>query len=63
MSRSARRAAFRDIAAGLVDAGAQGIIFGCAEIALLLRPSDVAVPIFDTAALHVAAAIDRALAG
>lgn len=57
------RAAFRDIAAALVDAGAQGIIFGCTEIAMLLGPADVPVPVFDTAALHVAAAIDRALAG
>ena len=57
------RAAFRDIAAALVDAGAQGIIFGCTEIAMLLGAADVPVPVFDTAALHVAAAIDRALAG
>ena len=57
------RAAFRSIASGLVDAGAQGIILGCTEISLLLGPADVAVPAFDTIALHCTAAIDRALAG
>ena len=43
-------------------AGAQGIVAGCTEIGMLLQPGDLAVPLFDTAELHVAAALDAALA-
>ncbi|MCE3001362.1 MAG: aspartate/glutamate racemase family protein [Xanthomonadaceae bacterium] len=55
------RAAFRDVMAGLVAAGAQGIVLGCTEIGLLVRPEDASVPLFDTTALHAAAAVDFAL--
>src|ERR1051326_435699 len=59
----ASRQAYRDVIARLVDRGAQGIILGCTEIMLLVRPDDSAVPLFDTTRLHVEAAIERALAG
>jgi len=59
----ASRQAYRDVIARLVARGAQGIILGCTEIMLLVRPDDSAVPLFDTTALHVEAAIARALAG
>lgn len=56
----------RDWAAGRVAAlaadGAQGVILGCTELGLLLRPEDTPVPLFDTAALHAVAAADAALA-
>jgi aspartate racemase len=57
--RSRRR--YLDIIAGLVDAGAQGIILGCTEIPLLIKQSDVAVPVFDTTRLHAEAAVALAL--
>lgn len=41
--------------------GAQGVILGCTEIPLLIRPQDVPVPVFDTTALHAKAAVDFAL--
>ena len=41
--------------------GCDGVIFGCTEIGLLLTQSDVAVPVFDTAALHCEALLDFAL--
>jgi aspartate racemase len=41
--------------------GAQGIILGCTEIGLLIHPGDCAVPLFDTAQVHAAAAVDYAL--
>lgn len=44
------------------DRGAEGIILGCTEIMLLVRPEDSAVPLFDTTRLHVESAIARALA-
>jgi aspartate racemase len=59
--RSDSRAAFVAIANGLVARGAQGIILGCTEVGLLLRPGDVAVPLFDTARLHAQAAARHAL--
>ena len=43
------------------DAGAQGAILGCTELGLLLGDADAGVPVFDTAALHAAAAVDFAL--
>jgi aspartate racemase len=60
--REESRRAYRDIAASLVAGGAEGIVFGCTEIGMLLAPADVAVPVFDTTALHARAAVDRALA-
>jgi aspartate racemase len=45
----------------LIEHGAEGIIFGCTEIPLLLKQEDIQVPIFDTLQIHVNAAIDFAL--
>jgi aspartate racemase len=50
------REAYRQIVADLVARGAQGVILGCTEIGLLLKPEDAAVPLFDTAAIHAEAA-------
>ena len=41
--------------------GAQGIIFGCTEIALLINESECPIPVFDTATIHSNAAVDFAL--
>jgi aspartate racemase len=57
----ASRAAFRDVIAQLVVRGAEGVILGCTEIMLLVKPEDSAVPMFDTTALHAHAAVDHAL--
>jgi len=56
------RRAYRRVVAELVADGAEGVILGCTEIGLLLRPEDVDVPLFDTARLHAEAAVERALA-
>ena len=45
------------------QSGAQGIIFGCTEIGLLLKQEDCALPVFDTASIHAKSAVDFALAG
>lgn len=42
-------------------AGADGIIFGCTEIGLLLDPADMPLPTVDTAVAHCEAAVDFAL--
>lgn len=45
----------------LVEQGAEAIILGCTEIALLVKPTDTDVPLFDTAQLHCDAAVRFAL--
>ncbi|EEG24888.1 aspartate/glutamate racemase family protein [Eikenella corrodens] len=42
----------------LAAQGAQGIILGCTEIGLLVRPEDTAAPLFDTTEIHVQAAAE-----
>jgi aspartate racemase len=44
----------------LIDRGAEGIILGCTEIPLLIKPADLSVPVFDTTAIHAGAALDLA---
>jgi len=39
--------------------GAQGVVLGCTEIPLLIRPEDTILPLFDTAALHVDYALEH----
>lgn len=41
--------------------GAEGVILGCTEIPLLINPSDVTLPLFDTTKLHAQAAVEFAL--
>jgi aspartate racemase len=55
------RKAYREVIQGLVDAGAEGVIYGCTEIELLVGPDDSSVPTFPTARLHAEAAVDFAL--
>ena len=45
----------------LIATGAQGIILGCTEIGLLVKPEDSSVPLFDTTAIHAKAAVRYAL--
>lgn len=46
----------------LVEQGAQGIVLGCTEIELLIKPDDFpGVPLFDTTALHCQKAVSLAL--
>jgi aspartate racemase len=55
------REAYRAVIGRLVAAGADSVILGCTEITLLVGPADSPVPVFDTTALHAAAAVDAAL--
>ena len=41
--------------------GADGVIFGCTEVGLLIAQADFSLPAFDTTALHASAALDFAL--
>jgi aspartate racemase len=59
--RDASRRAYVGIIEELVKRGAEGVILGCTEIPLLIKEKDSPVPVFDTTALHAAAAVDFAL--
>ncbi|WP_302181877.1 aspartate/glutamate racemase family protein [Nocardioides pinisoli] len=59
--REESREAYVDVVARLVADGAEGVVLGCTEIELLLRPEDVDVPVFATTRLHALAALDFAL--
>lgn len=52
---------FLRIIDNLVEKGAEGIILGCTEIPLLVKQSDVSVPVFDTTAIHAEKAVKEAL--
>lgn len=58
----ASREEYRRIISDLEQQGAQGIIFGCTEIGLLVGPQDASVPVFDTTAIHARAAAEYMLA-
>lgn len=48
---------YLSIIEGLINNGAEGIIFGCTEIPILLKQADCSVPVFDTAFIHATAAV------
>ena len=55
----ASKARYREIVGRAIrEEGADGVILGCTEITLLLSQSDFEIPVFDTTALHVEAALD-----
>jgi aspartate racemase len=55
------RTAVRRVMAQLVEDGAEAIILGCTELTLLVRPTDVNVPVFDTTSIHARRAAEWAL--
>ena len=60
--RHESRELYRKVIDELAAQGAQAVILGCTEIALLVGADDSPLPLFDTAALHALAAVDLALA-
>ena len=60
--RDASRVAYQRIIDDMQAQGIGGVILGCTEIALLIGQDDVALPVFDTTALHAQAAVTLALA-
>ncbi len=45
----------------MIEEGVEGLILGCTEIGLLIKQSDVAVPVFDTTLIHSQKAVEMAL--
>jgi aspartate racemase len=60
--RPESKAAYVRVMRGLAERGARAIVLGCTEIMLLVGQADTDLPVFDTTALHAAAAVDWALA-
>lgn len=58
---SRSRAAYRNIMASLVDRGAEAIVLGCTEIAMLIADGDAPVPLYDTTRIHAEKAVELAL--
>ena len=59
---AASKQVYIKVCENLLANGAQGIILGCTEIFLLLKPEDFPqAPLFNTAELHAQAAVDLAL--
>ena len=56
------RAGNIEIMTDLEAQGAQAVILGCTEISLLVSQDDSDLPLFDTTAIHAAAAAEAALA-
>ena len=52
---------FLDIIRSLEARGAEGIVLGCTEIPLIVKPPDCSLPLFDTVDIHVNAAVNFAL--
>lgn len=55
---SASRDELKRIIHQLCEQGAEGIVLGCTEIGLLIRPEDVNIPIFDTTVVHAITAVN-----
>lgn len=55
------RTSFKSVISNLIDNGAEGIILGCTEIGLLVKPEDSSVPLFDTTTIHALDAVNKAL--
>lgn len=53
--------AYVEIAARLVEQGADCLILGCTEVGMLLNQGNVSVPVFDTTLIHCSTALERAL--
>lgn len=62
MVKDSSRQAYLRVMDSLAQQGAEGIILGCTEITLLIKPEHTPLPLFDTTYLHAVAAVDWALA-
>ena len=49
---------YLNIISKLKEKGAEGIVGGCTEIPILIKPGDCTIPIFDTAKIHSEAGVE-----
>ena len=55
------REIYKRIIEDLAKKGAQGVILGCTEIPLLIKQTDVSIPVFDTTNIHAEKTVEFAL--
>lgn len=55
------RTQYQTIIRDLQSEGAEGVILGCTEIGLLIKPEHSPIPVYDTTYLHAVAAVEWAL--
>lgn len=55
------KARFIQIINELLQSGVEAVILGCTEIPILIKQEDVDLPVFDTTAIHVDAAVNYVL--
>ena len=60
---SSKAAMLAMIEAARRDRSIDGVILGCTEFGLLIKPDDLELPVFDTAVIHAEAGVAFALAG
>jgi len=59
----ASKKAYVSIIENLISDGAEGVILGCTEIPLLIKPEDIDIPLFNTTKIHAEKAVEIALEG
>lgn len=59
--KESSKKAYLDVVGRAATSGADGVIFGCTEIGLLVSEAEFEIPCFNTTALHAEAALDFAL--
>ena len=52
---------YKRIIKRMQNKGAQGVILGCTEIPLLIKQSDVDIPVFDTTKIHAESTVEFAM--
>jgi aspartate racemase len=57
------RKAFLDVIHALGARGAEAVVLGCTEIGMLVEQRHTDIPLYDTAAIHAAQAVEMALSG
>jgi aspartate racemase len=62
VANDASRREYMRVIEAMQAAGAEGVVLACTEIPLLIKQSDVSLPLFDTTELHALAAVEAALA-
>ena len=55
--KDSSREYYIDVITKLAEQGAEGVILGCTEVGLLITQDDSPIPVFDTTAIHAAAAV------
>ena len=56
----ASKEAYLEIITSLAKSGAEGVILGCTEIGMLVKPNDTDVKLYDTTYIHAQSAVDFA---